>query len=152
MTLTSASAGRATRQRRTRLTRAHAADEFVLTTVTLPPVEYAAIRPSTAWQPASVFLAEAGCMAVLVVIVGFLLAHPGGVRLLPYGIGLSVALVIAFLGPAAAVRSTPPASSGLLRSPDRPQICGSISSRRSWERFSGSRSTACSFGDHPQKE
>ena len=35
----------------------------------------------------------------LSLIVGFLLTHPGCARLLPYGIGLSVALVIAFLGP-----------------------------------------------------
>ena len=67
--------------------------------VSLPPVEYAAIRSSATWQPASVFMAEAGCMLILVLIVGFLLAHPGYARLLPYGIGLSVALVIAFLGP-----------------------------------------------------
>ena len=67
--------------------------------VSLPSVAHAAIRPASTWQPASVFLAEAGCMIVLILVVGFLLAHPGYARLLPYAIGLSVGLVIAFLGP-----------------------------------------------------
>jgi glycerol uptake facilitator-like aquaporin len=67
--------------------------------VSLPSVAYAAIRPAPTWQPASVFLAEAGCMIVLILVVGFFLAHPGYTRLLPYAIGLSVGLVIALLGP-----------------------------------------------------
>jgi glycerol uptake facilitator-like aquaporin len=67
--------------------------------VSLPPVGYAAIRPAPTWQPASVFLAEAGCMIVLILVVGLLLVHPGSARLLPYAIGLSVGLVIALLGP-----------------------------------------------------
>jgi glycerol uptake facilitator-like aquaporin len=67
--------------------------------VSLPPVDHAAIRPAPTWQPASVFLAEAGCMIVLILVVGLFLAHPGYARLLPYAIGLSVGLVIALLGP-----------------------------------------------------
>jgi len=67
--------------------------------VSFPQVDYAAITPAPTWQPASVFLAEAGSMIVLILIVGFILAHPGYTRLLPYAIGLSVGLVIAFLGP-----------------------------------------------------
>lgn len=67
--------------------------------VSLPPVDYAAIRPAPTWQPASVFLAEAGCLTVLILVVGFFLAYPGYARLLPYAIGLSVGLVIALLGP-----------------------------------------------------
>ncbi|MER5410322.1 aquaporin [Streptomyces sp. NPDC002769] len=66
--------------------------------VTLPSVDYAAIGPAPAWQPASVFLAEVGGMAAIVLVVGFLLARTRFSRLLPYAIGLSVALVITLLG------------------------------------------------------
>ncbi|MEU5709916.1 MIP/aquaporin family protein [Streptomyces flaveolus] len=67
-------------------------------TVSLPPVHYATIVPAPTWQPAAVFLAEAGSMAAIILAVGFV-AHPRSARLLPYVIGLSVALVIVFLGP-----------------------------------------------------
>jgi glycerol uptake facilitator-like aquaporin len=67
--------------------------------VSLPPVDHAAIRPAATWQPASVFLAEAGCMIVMALVIGVFLAHPGCSRLSPYAIGLFVGLVIAFLGP-----------------------------------------------------
>ncbi|MGW1887327.1 aquaporin [Streptomyces sp. NPDC001970] len=66
--------------------------------VSLPSVDYAAIMPAPTWQPVSVFLAEARSMAAIVLVVGFLLAHTRFARLLPYAIGLSVALVIALLG------------------------------------------------------
>ncbi|MFE2137619.1 MIP/aquaporin family protein [Streptomyces sp. NPDC059466] len=66
--------------------------------VTLPSVDYAAIRPAPGWPSSSVFLAEAGGMAAIVLVVGFLLAHTRLARLLPYAIGLSVALVITLLG------------------------------------------------------
>ncbi|MET8330653.1 MIP/aquaporin family protein [Streptomyces sp. NPDC005181] len=66
--------------------------------VSLPSVDYAAIMPAPTWQPASVFLAETGSMAAIVLVVGFLLTHTRFTRLLPYAIGLSVALVIALLG------------------------------------------------------
>jgi glycerol uptake facilitator protein/aquaporin Z len=67
--------------------------------VSLPPVAHGAIRPAPTWQPADVFLAEAGCMIALILIVGFFLAYTPYSRLLPYVIGVSVALVIALLGP-----------------------------------------------------
>ncbi|MGW9025649.1 MIP/aquaporin family protein [Streptomyces sp. NPDC055722] len=67
--------------------------------VSLPSVDYAAIVPAPAWQPASVFVAEAGSMAIIIVAVGFTMAHARTARLVPYVIGLSVALVIAVLGP-----------------------------------------------------
>jgi glycerol uptake facilitator protein/aquaporin Z len=35
----------------------------------------------------------------VILIVGFLMARPGAARLVPYAIGASVGLVIAFLGP-----------------------------------------------------
>jgi glycerol uptake facilitator protein/aquaporin Z len=65
--------------------------------VALPSVDYAAIVPT--WQPATVFLAEAGSIFVMVLGVWFFLAHGRYARLLPYAIGLYVALVIALLGP-----------------------------------------------------
>jgi glycerol uptake facilitator-like aquaporin len=67
--------------------------------VSLPSVAYGAIRPAPTWEPASVFLAEAGSMMALILAVGFFLAHTRYIRLLPYVIGLSVALVITLLGP-----------------------------------------------------
>jgi glycerol uptake facilitator protein/aquaporin Z len=66
--------------------------------VALPSVAIAAIKPSPTWQAGSVFLAEVGAMFVLIVVAGFLMAHPRRVRLLPYAIGLAVGLVIALLG------------------------------------------------------
>lgn len=66
--------------------------------VTLPTVSHGAIGPAPDWQAASVFLAEGGSMMALILIVGYFLAHPRLVRLLPYVIGLCVALVIALLG------------------------------------------------------
>ncbi|MFF3565283.1 MIP/aquaporin family protein [Streptomyces sp. NPDC002574] len=67
--------------------------------VALPSIAHAAIRPAPAWHPAEVFLAEAGSMAVLILVVGFFMARPGRVSRVPCAIGLSVALVIALLGP-----------------------------------------------------
>jgi glycerol uptake facilitator-like aquaporin len=38
-------------------------------------------------------------MMLLILVVGYFLAHPGYLRVLPYVIGLSVGSVIVFLGP-----------------------------------------------------
>jgi glycerol uptake facilitator-like aquaporin len=62
-------------------------------------VGYGAVRPATTWQPESVFVAEAGSLTLLILVVGFFLARRGHARLLPQVIGLFVGLVIAFLGP-----------------------------------------------------
>jgi glycerol uptake facilitator-like aquaporin len=67
--------------------------------ISRPPVDHGVIRPVPGWDPASVFLAEAGSMMALILVVGYFLAHPAYVRLLPYVIGLCVATVIALLGP-----------------------------------------------------
>lgn len=67
--------------------------------VSLSPVAFAAIRPAPTWQAASVFLAEAGGMFVLILVVVPFLSHPGIARLLPYVIGLFIGLAIALLGP-----------------------------------------------------
>jgi glycerol uptake facilitator-like aquaporin len=68
-------------------------------TVSLSSVNYAAIRPALTWQPTAVFLAEAGAMFILMLVVGYFLAHARFTRLLPYTIGLYVGLTIALLGP-----------------------------------------------------
>lgn len=62
-------------------------------------VAHGAIRPAPAWEPSAVFLAEAGAIAIIILIVGYLLAQPRFVRTLPYVIGACVATVIALLGP-----------------------------------------------------
>ncbi|GAB4057133.1 MIP/aquaporin family protein [Catellatospora paridis] len=67
--------------------------------VSLPSVAHAAIRPSPAWRPDSVFLAETTGMLVLTLLIGLFVARPGLVRLMPYTIGAAVALVIAVFGP-----------------------------------------------------
>ncbi|HEV7708644.1 MAG TPA: MIP/aquaporin family protein [Asanoa sp.] len=67
--------------------------------VTHPLVDFAAIRRAPNWDPWSVFVAELGTMAVLIVIVGLLLGRRRYARLLPFVIGLYIALTITFLGP-----------------------------------------------------
>jgi glycerol uptake facilitator-like aquaporin len=67
--------------------------------VAIPTVNYAAIRPGPGWDSAAVFLAEAGCMTVLILIVGNFLAYPAYHRWLPYTVGAAVAAVIAVFGP-----------------------------------------------------
>ncbi|WP_373292612.1 MIP/aquaporin family protein [Streptomyces camponoticapitis] len=68
-------------------------------TVSNASVSHAAIRPAPTWRAADVFLAEAGAMMALILVVGVILAYPRYIRTLPYVIGGSVALVIALLGP-----------------------------------------------------
>jgi glycerol uptake facilitator protein/aquaporin Z len=67
--------------------------------VSFPSIGYAAIVPAPSWQPASVFVAEAVSMTVIMLAVSFCMAHARYARLVPYVIGLSVALVIAFPRP-----------------------------------------------------
>lgn len=67
--------------------------------VTIPQIACAAITPAPGWRPASVFLTEAGCLLVLMLVVGVLASSTVGARFLPGAIGLSVGLVIALLGP-----------------------------------------------------
>ncbi|SEG94139.1 glycerol uptake facilitator protein/aquaporin Z [Actinacidiphila yanglinensis] len=67
--------------------------------VSSPAVDYGAIRPAPTWHPAAVFIAETGCLIGLTLVIGFFLAHPRRARLLPYTIGVAIALIIAFLGP-----------------------------------------------------
>jgi glycerol uptake facilitator-like aquaporin len=61
-------------------------------------VRYGAVGPAPAWQSGAVFVAEAGTVILLILVVGFLLA-PRSHAVLPYVIGVFVGLVIVFLGP-----------------------------------------------------
>ncbi|HEY3611981.1 MAG TPA: aquaporin [Pseudonocardiaceae bacterium] len=62
-------------------------------------VDYAAVRPAPGWGSAAVFLAEAACMIVLILLVGHFLAYPAYNRWLPLAIGVAVAVLIVVLGP-----------------------------------------------------
>jgi glycerol uptake facilitator-like aquaporin len=62
-------------------------------------VDFASIRPEAGWDGASVFLAEAGAMIVLTLVVGNFLAYPSVARWLPPTIGAAIAVLIVVLGP-----------------------------------------------------
>ena len=62
-------------------------------------VDFASIRPEAGWDGASVFLAEAGAMMVLTLVVGNFLAYPRVARWLPPTIGAAIAVLIVVLGP-----------------------------------------------------
>lgn len=64
-----------------------------------PAVDLAAVRPAPDWPASAVFLAEAGCVLVLTLAVGFLLAYPAFIRWLPQTVGGCIALTIAIFGP-----------------------------------------------------
>ncbi|WNF26487.1 aquaporin [Streptomyces sp. C11-1] len=65
----------------------------------LPPVRHASVRADPAWGGAAILAAEAGVLAGFTLLLAVLLGSPGGRRLLPYAVGLVVALVVAVLGP-----------------------------------------------------
>lgn len=62
-------------------------------------VRYAAIASGPDWGPSGVFVAEAGCMAAIMLVVAIAIARPWLARHLPLVIGGSVAAVIIFFGP-----------------------------------------------------
>ncbi|GLX49121.1 hypothetical protein Shyhy01_20710 [Streptomyces hygroscopicus subsp. hygroscopicus] len=62
-------------------------------------VGFGALRPAPGWSASAVFLAEAGCVLVLALAVGFLLAYPAFGRWLPATVGACVALIIVVFGP-----------------------------------------------------
>ena len=109
--------------------------------VSFAPVDYAAIRAASDWQPASVFLAEMGSMMVLILSSGSSLPVPAVHACCRTSSECRSGWSSPSSVPAAGDRSTPPASSVLLHSLGVPPIYGSIWSRRSWERHSGPRST-----------
>ncbi|MFF4137555.1 MIP/aquaporin family protein [Streptomyces mirabilis] len=61
-------------------------------------LHYAAVHPSPAWNTTALMLAEAGCLTLVVLMVGFFLAHPAISRWLPYAVGATTALIITVLG------------------------------------------------------
>jgi glycerol uptake facilitator protein/aquaporin Z len=66
--------------------------------VSRPSLRYAAVRPSPTWNTATLILAEGSCLVLVVLMVGFFLAHPAISRWLPYAIGTAAALIITALG------------------------------------------------------
>ena len=75
--------------------------------VSSPAVHFTALRPAPNWGSAAVFLAEAGCLIVLVVLVGFFLAYPAYHRWLPQAIGGALAVFIVVLGPLSGASANP---------------------------------------------
>ncbi|MFI6495353.1 MIP/aquaporin family protein [Streptomyces sp. NPDC050564] len=61
-------------------------------------MRYAAVHPNPAWNTAALVLAEGGCLVLVVLMVGFFLAHPAVSRWLPYAVGVATALIITVLG------------------------------------------------------
>ncbi|MBT2365996.1 aquaporin [Streptomyces sp. ISL-10] len=59
----------------------------------------AALTPAAGWSTGAVFAAEAGAMAVIMLIVAFAGTRPHLLRHLPAVVGACVAAVIIFLGP-----------------------------------------------------
>ena len=63
-----------------------------------PPVLYAVIQPAPSWSAASLFLAEAAGMGVIVFTVGYFLSVPRLAPFVPWLVGILVGLGIAMLG------------------------------------------------------
>jgi glycerol uptake facilitator-like aquaporin len=61
-------------------------------------LHYAAVHPSPAWNTAALVAAEAACLMLVVLMVGFFLAHPAISHWLPYAVGTTTALIITVLG------------------------------------------------------
>ncbi|MFS4092579.1 MIP/aquaporin family protein [Streptomyces sp. AF1A] len=61
-------------------------------------IRYAAVRPGPGWNTAMVMLAEAGCLMLVVLMVGFFLCRPDISRRLPYAVGAATVVIITVLG------------------------------------------------------
>jgi glycerol uptake facilitator-like aquaporin len=61
-------------------------------------LRYAAVHPSPSWNTAALVLSEAGCLVLVVLMVGFFLARPAISRRLPYAVGTATAVIITVLG------------------------------------------------------
>ncbi|MHB9856251.1 MIP/aquaporin family protein [Streptomyces sp. Tue6028] len=66
--------------------------------VSRPSLRYAAVHPGPGWSTAALVVTEAGCLILVVVMVGFFLARPSISRWLPYAVGTATALIITVLG------------------------------------------------------
>ncbi|MED7828249.1 aquaporin [Streptomyces chiangmaiensis] len=100
--------------------------------------------PAPSWQPAFVFVAEAGSMTVIMLAVSFCMAHARYAHLVLYVIGLSVSLVIAFLRPRSGGSINPARQFGPTAFAGLTPICGSVWSLRFCEWPSGPGCTAFS--------
>jgi glycerol uptake facilitator-like aquaporin len=66
---------------------------------TVSAVGYAAVQPAPSWNPFMVFLAEAGCLAAVTLLIGFFLAYPARSRRLPLLLAAATAVIVGVLGP-----------------------------------------------------
>lgn len=66
---------------------------------TTAPVRYAAVAPAPGWNTAAVFTAEAGCLLVITLLIGYFLANPAAASALPFILAAATVLIIALLGP-----------------------------------------------------
>lgn len=78
-----------------------------------PAVDFAALRPAPGWSASQVFLAESGCILVLTLAVGYLVAYPALSRWLPQTVGGCIALTIAVFGPLSGGSANPARQFGL---------------------------------------
>jgi glycerol uptake facilitator-like aquaporin len=67
--------------------------------VAQPPVEFAVVHAATNWQASETFVAEAACLIVVTLLVGFFLAHPAAAARLPVTLASATVMIIAALGP-----------------------------------------------------
>lgn len=74
---------------------------------TTAPVRYAAVAPAPGWDPAAVFAAEAGCLLVITLLIGYFLANPAAAGALPFVLAAVTVLIIALLGPLAGGSTNP---------------------------------------------
>ncbi|WP_328619078.1 MIP/aquaporin family protein [Streptomyces sp. NBC_00354] len=62
-------------------------------------VGYGAAAAAPSWNGWTVFAAEAGCLVVVTVMIGFFLAHPARERWFPWVLAVLICAIIAVLGP-----------------------------------------------------
>jgi glycerol uptake facilitator-like aquaporin len=62
-------------------------------------VGFAAVRPAGNWGAAAVFTAEAACLLVITLLIGYFLANPRTISRLPFALAAATAVIIALLGP-----------------------------------------------------
>nr|WSW49092.1 aquaporin [Streptomyces sp. NBC_01001] len=62
-------------------------------------VGYGAAAAAPSWNGWTVFAAEAGCLVVVTVMIGFFLAHPARERWFPWVLAVLICVIIAVLGP-----------------------------------------------------
>ena len=58
-----------------------------------------AVQPAPSWNTSMVFLAEAGCLVAVTLLIGFFLAYPTRSRRLPLCLAAATAVIVGVLGP-----------------------------------------------------